>query len=227
MPALDFFGTDVFTYKANVGALDSNVATVTITVHGVNDAPVAADDTYSVVEGDTLTVDAPGVLGNDTDVDGDPLTALLDTDVSGGILTLNSNGSLNYAPDSGTTSDSFTYLAGDGALNSPSATVTITVVPAVNQPPVAADDTAATTRNTAVDINVIANDYDPDGFIFPHSVVIVSSPANGTVVNNANGTVTYTPAKNYSGADSFTYIVYDDNGDPSNVATVTVQVTKK
>jgi len=74
---------------------------------------------------------------------------------------------------------------------------------------------------------VIANDYDPDGFIFPGSVVIVSLPSNGTVVNNANGTVTYTPAKNYTGPDTFTYVVYDNEGVSSNEATVTVDVTNK
>jgi VCBS repeat-containing protein len=227
-PDQDFFGTDGFTYKANDGTLDSNVANVTIMVNGTNDAPVANLDSYDAVEGETLTVAAPGVLGNDTDVDGDQLTAVLNTDVTGGTLTLNSDGSFDYTPDAGTTGDSFIYFANDGTVNSSlAATVTITVVSAANQPPVAANDTATTKKNAAVDINVIANDYDPDGFIFPGSVVVISSPANGTVVNNANGTVTYTPVDNYRGPDSFTYVVYDNEGASSNKATVTVDVTNK
>ena len=61
--------TDSFTYKANDGSLNSNIATVTITITPVNDAPVAVNDAYAVNEGGTLNVAAPGVLGNDTDAD--------------------------------------------------------------------------------------------------------------------------------------------------------------
>src|SRR5206468_10518020 len=74
MPALNFNGTDSFTYKAGDGQAQSGVATVTITVTPVNDAPVAAnDDTYTTPEDTQLTVSAPGVLANDTDADGDTL----------------------------------------------------------------------------------------------------------------------------------------------------------
>ena len=73
-PAANFNGTDSFTYKANDGAADSNVATVTSRSTAVNDAPVAVNDSYTTNE-DTPLIDrrAPGVLANDTDVDGDPL----------------------------------------------------------------------------------------------------------------------------------------------------------
>src|SRR5439155_22588473 len=76
-PAPGYNGPDSFSYKANDGAADSDVATVTITVHAENDAPVAADDNYSLNQDTTLIVSAPGVLGNDTDVDGDSLNAVL------------------------------------------------------------------------------------------------------------------------------------------------------
>src|SRR5204863_3812875 len=109
--------SDTFTYKANDGSLDSNVATVTITVNPVNDAPTAVNDAYNVDEGGTLNVAAPGVLGNDTDPDSPTLTAVL---VSGPahatLFTLNSDGSFTYVHDgSETTSDSFTYKASDGS----------------------------------------------------------------------------------------------------------------
>ncbi len=68
-PAPDFFGVDSFTYVANDGAVDSNVATVTITVDSINDAPVAVDDAYSMDEDTLLEVAVPGVLGNDVDPD--------------------------------------------------------------------------------------------------------------------------------------------------------------
>jgi VCBS repeat-containing protein len=90
--------------------------------------PVANPDAYSVVGGGTLTVSAPGVLGNDTDADSNPLTAQLDSSTTQGTLTLNPNGSFTYvAPDGAAGSDSFTYHANDGTANSNPATVTITI----------------------------------------------------------------------------------------------------
>jgi len=101
----------------------------TILVTNVNDAPVAVNDAYAMVEDTALIVDAPGVLGNDTDPENDPLSAILNVSPIHGELTLNANGSFVYTPDpnyNGT--DSFTYHARDGALNSNIATVTITIV---------------------------------------------------------------------------------------------------
>jgi hypothetical protein len=106
----------------------SNVATVTITVSSVNDAPVAEDDSYTTDEDTPLVVPAPGVLGNDSDVEGDPLTAVLVSGPSHGTLTLNPNGSFTYTPEENFVGeDSFTYQAYDGELYSNVATVTITV----------------------------------------------------------------------------------------------------
>src|SRR5439155_10316537 len=98
MPAANYNGSDSFTYRANDGSANSNTATVSITVTGVNDAPVAVNDSYSVAEDNTLTVAAPGVIGNDTDVDGDALTAALVSGPAHGTLALNANGSFSYTP---------------------------------------------------------------------------------------------------------------------------------
>lgn len=104
---------------------------ITVTVDAAvtpNVPPVAAGDAYAVDEGATLTVAAPGVLANDTDADGDPLTAILVTDVANGALALNADGSFSYTPApmfSGT--DGFAYAAHDGEAASAAATVTITV----------------------------------------------------------------------------------------------------
>src|SRR6266850_2603043 len=95
-PSANFNGTDSFAYKANDGSADSNVVTVTLTVTAVNDAPVAAADAYTTSEDTPLTVTAAGVLSNDTDIDGDPLTAVLVTGPANGTLTLNANGSFTY-----------------------------------------------------------------------------------------------------------------------------------
>src|SRR5206468_936158 len=97
-PNANFNGTDTFTYKANDGTADSNVATVTINVTPVNDAPVAAPDSYTTNEDAALNVPAAGVLANDSDVDGDTLTAVLVSGPSHGTLTLNANGSFTYTP---------------------------------------------------------------------------------------------------------------------------------
>jgi VCBS repeat-containing protein len=130
-PELDFSGVVTFTYHAHDGLLDSNASTVTVTVNPVNDPPVAVDDPgYTTDEDTTLNVAAPGVLGNDTDVDEDSLTAVLDTGPTSGTLTLNADGSFDYMPDADFSgNDSFSYRANDGTTTSTTAaTVTVTVV---------------------------------------------------------------------------------------------------
>jgi len=127
-PAANYHGLDTFTYKASDGWADSNTATVAINVGSVNDPPIASSDHYSTNQNQTLNVAAPGVLGNDTDADGDSLMAILATGPSHGSVTLNANGSFTYTPTTGYTgSDFFTYEAYDGTTLSNETTVTITV----------------------------------------------------------------------------------------------------
>src|SRR5204863_500717 len=120
MPALNFNGIDSFTYRASDGQAQSGIATVTITVTPINDAPVGAnDDSYTTPEDTQLTVAAPGVLANDSDVDGDPLSTILVNGPSHGTLTLNSNGSFTYMPALNFNGiDTFTYKATDGQAQS-------------------------------------------------------------------------------------------------------------
>ena len=121
-------GTDSFTYHANDGSNDSNIATVTITVNPINDAPVATGESYDLSQDTTFNPTAPGLLSNDTDAESDSLTAILDTDVSNGTLTLNADGSFSYEPNNGFSgTDSFSYHANDGQLDSNSVTVTLNV----------------------------------------------------------------------------------------------------
>jgi hypothetical protein len=90
--------------------------------------PVANNDSYTTQQGQPLIAAAPGVLTNDTAPSGNPLSAAKITDPANGTLTLNSNGSFTYTPNAGFSgSDSFTYRASDGVLNSNTATVSITV----------------------------------------------------------------------------------------------------
>ncbi|HKB00735.1 MAG TPA: Ig-like domain-containing protein, partial [Gemmataceae bacterium] len=217
-PTANYNGPDSFTYKANDGAADSNVATVSITVTAVNDAPVAKNDSAAT---DEDTAAAIAVLANDTDVDGDTLTVSAVTQPAHGAVVVNADGTVTYTPAANYNgADSFGYTVSDGHGGTATATVALTVR-AVNDAPVAADDGAATDEDAGVTITVLSNDTDVDGDTL--SPVLVAGPAHGTAVVNADGTMTYTPAANYNGSDSFTYKA-NDGSLSSNVATVSLTV---
>jgi len=136
LPATDFYGEDTFTYFASDGSLASG-ATVTVTVESGAMAPIAVNDSYQVGQKEILHVPAPGVLQNDTDPNGDLLTAILKDKPLYGDLVLNADGSLIYTPQGDFVGlDTFTYSAGDGLLNSSPATVEIKILdqlaPSVN-----------------------------------------------------------------------------------------------
>ncbi|MFZ9862582.1 MAG: tandem-95 repeat protein, partial [Gemmataceae bacterium] len=152
-PALDFNGTDSFNYQAmDVDGKLSNTATVTITVNPVNDAPVAVNDSYSTNEDTTLDVPVPGVLLNDTDVDGDPLTVYGVSGASHGTVILSIDGKFTYTPDPDFHGeDSFIYSVTDGKDISSYATVKITVNP-VNDAPVAINDSYSTNEDVVLNI---------------------------------------------------------------------------
>src|SRR5206468_376467 len=137
-----------------------------------------------------------------------------------GTLTLAANGAFSYTPAANSHgSDSFTYKANDGTVDSNIATVTITIA-AVNDAPMAGNDTATTAEDTATTIAVLANDSDVDGDAL--TVSVGSQPAHGTATVNADQTVTYMPTANYNGGDTFTYTVSDGHG---GTATATVSIT--
>ena len=141
-PNSNFFGSDSFKYVANDGTVNSSEATVAITIREINDLPVAIDDdSYSTLEDSLLNVAAPGVLGNDDDVEGDAVIIVVD-DVNNGTLTLNADGSFDYLPETDFNGqDSFVYSLTDEANAPSNATVTIDVIP-VNDPPVCSRITA-------------------------------------------------------------------------------------
>jgi len=212
-----FFGVDTFTYAACDGNGCTALATVTVTVFPVNDPPTAQDDSDTTDEDFPVTLD---VLDNDSDPEGDPLEIESVAQPANG--SVSSDGfDIIYTPDPDFQGiDSFTYTLSDGNGGSDAATVTVTVV-AVNDPPIAADDSDATDEDFPVTIDVLDNDSDPDG----DGLVVqsVTRPTHGTVVNHG-GTVTYTPDPGFNGPDSFSYVVTDGNGgsDTANVA-VTIE----
>src|SRR5437773_1563801 len=168
MPALNFNGTDSFTYKASDGQAQGGVATVTITVTPVNDAPLAAnDDSYTTPEDTQLTVSAPGVLANDIETAAGRESAELASNPTHVTRTLNIDGALAYTPAlnfNGT--DSFTYKASDGQAQGGVAKVTITVTPVNDAPLAANDDSYTTPEDTQLTVSapgVLANDSDEDG----------------------------------------------------------------
>jgi len=218
-PAANYNGPDSFTYTANDGAADSAPATVSITVKPVNDPPTSGADAYDASEDTALVRSAPGVLGNDSDIDGDALTAVLVTGPSHGTLVLNANGAFSYTPAANYNGpDSFTYKANDGTANSAAALVSITVG-AVNDPPVASSQTVVTAEDTAKGITVSATDVDSPSLTY----TVVSPPSYGTLSGTLPNVI-YTPAANYYGPDAFTFKANDGSLD-SNVATVGITVS--
>ncbi len=210
--ASNFHGTDSFNYTVNDSRGASATATVNLNVVSVNDAPVAVEDYFSGNEDEIIT---GSLLDNDTDVDGDTLSAVAETvtSVNGGSVTINADGTFSYQGSSnfyGT--DSFTYTVNDGNGGSAIGTVGLNVV-SVNDAPVAEDDSFSGVRNAAISGNVLANDTDPDGDTL--SIVQSGSYATlmgGSVVLNTDGTFVYMPANGYIGEDSFEYTVSDSNG---------------
>src|SRR3989449_2035508 len=112
-------------------------------------APVAVNDSFATDEDTALTITAPGVLDNDTDIDSPALTAVVVTGPSHGALTLNANGSFTYTPAADFNGpDSFTYKANDGQADSNVATVALTINPG-NDPPEAGNGRLADDEDTA------------------------------------------------------------------------------
>jgi len=214
-PNPNYHGTDSFGYTITDGNGGTDTATVSLAINAVNDPPVANDDAYTTAEDIALNVPAPGLLGNDTDVDADTLTVTASTPPANGNLAINPDGSFSYTPNlnyNGT--DSFTYTISDANGGSDTALVYLTIAP-VNDPPVATNDTYTTDEDIALNVpapGVLANDTDVDGDALTVIVNAATSPANGNLVVNSDGSLTYKPDDNYNGPDSFTYTVSDGKG---------------
>jgi hypothetical protein len=220
-PNQDWNGTTTLLYKANDGSLDSNTATVTITVNSVNDVPVTSNITQTQDEDNSEASDLSSFT---SDIDGDDLTYSIVTDATNGTTSI--DGSIvTYTPNAnfhGT--DSYTYKANDGTDDSNTSTVTITVA-SVNDAPVANDVTVSTqsrTGNMRQSVIIILDASDVEGDDLTYSIVGTSS--NGTLSSITNNYLVYTPTPDWNGEDTFTYKA-NDGTDDSNTATVTVTVT--
>jgi len=185
-----------------------------------NHAPVANDDSATLDEDSSATID---ILANDSDSDGDAITIDSLSNPEHGTVTKNSDNTVTYTPDSNYHGDdSFTYTISDSKGATSSATVSLTIN-AVNDAPVAKDDSATTQENEKVVIDVLANDSDVDNDSL--SIVSTSNPSHGSVKISSNK-IEYTPDDGFSGDDSFTYTIEDPSGAQAS-AKVSVTVEKK
>ena len=256
-PAANYTGAvPVVTYTVSDGSI-TDTATLALGISAVNDAPVAADDTATATEDTVLAVDAAaGLLANDTDVEGSPLS-LTQFTVAGdpavyaagatatlagvGALTVNADGSYTFTPAANYTGPVpvVTYTVSDGSLTD---TATLALgISAVNDAPVAADDTATATEDTVLAVDaaagLLANDTDVEGsplsltqFTVAGDPAVYAAGATATIAGvgaltvNADGSYTFTPAANYSGAvPVVTYTVSD--GSLTDTATLALGIS--
>lgn len=220
-PAEDLYGNTVITVTVNDGEATAT-GSFKLTVTPVNDPPVALDETVTVNEAVWPTATTSTLIDlsdNISDVDGTAQIYQI-TDVSAG-KAVNNSGTVTYTVDgdfNGTATFKYRVMDSDGATST--GTVTVNVTPQ-NDPPVAENDEGITTsEDSPVNIDVLSNDSDAEGDAL--SVLSATNLNHGTVAIEADNTVTYTPADNYNGDDSFTYTVSDGNG---GTASANVYVT--
>jgi hypothetical protein len=220
-PNPGYSGPDSFTYSVSDGNGGVAEATVSVTVAAGNEPPVADDETLTVPEDGSDSVD---VLVGDTDPDGDTLTVTTPSPTAlHGSVSCTAAGVCTYTPNANYHGpDSFTYTVSDGNGGQDTGQVSVTVT-SVNDDPNAVDDSTSTMQGTPKDVNVLGNDADVDG-----DTLTVTTPTpsagHGTVSCTGAGVCTYTPEAGFTGTDSFTYEISDGHGG-TDIATVNVDVT--
>jgi hypothetical protein len=200
-PAPDVHGADSFTYQTHDAGGESNVATVSLQIAPVNDAPTATAGAFTLNQGASVALVLTGA-----DVDGDPLTFSIITPPSHGTLT-GSPPQLSYTPSAQFSgSDRLIFAANDGTIAT-EAEITLTVV-RVNRPPLAHPQAISTGQGLPV--NLTLEGTDPDGDLLTYTVL--TTPAHGTLTGTAPNLL-YSPTGSYSGPDSFSFRVSDGEAD--------------
>ena len=231
-PALNFNGEDAFSYQIINELGRTDTAVVAITINPINDAPTALNNTYNISNDGTLTVSAPGLLGNDSDVDLDELTV----DVAPvneplrGQLTLFVDGSFEYQGEPNMQGeDSFQYKVIDNQGGEATATVFI-VSTNTNSAPVANNDSYNVNEDNTLVISaesgVLSNDTDPNGDTFTVDDTFIVAPTHGQLLLSIDGSFSYIPDANFNGVDQFQYAAIDSQG-ASATATVTIIVNSQ
>jgi len=217
-PTANANGSDSFTFIANDDFLDSNIATVNVTINPVNDPPVPGGNNFTASE-DLLL----GGMLEMSDPDGDPLTYSIVTNGALGTVVINNTatGAFNYTPNLNANGvDTFSFIANDGTVDSAIATATVTIA-AVNDAPMAIDGVLSTAQNVAGSGTLSASDIDGDALAF--TIATNGSLGTATITNAATGAYTYTPDEGMAGTDSFSFSVNDGSLN-SNTATVSVTI---
>jgi len=190
-----------------------------VPVAGLNQSPSAQPDTVILDEDSQVVVH---VLNNDTDPDGDVLSVETVLPPNNGLAEVLADGSIRYIPDSDFFgSDQITYRISDPSGASDQATLSLTVL-GIQDSPVARNDTAFTSQEIPVLIDVFANDFDPDGDNL--SIASLESTSNGSVLYRADGLIRYTPANGFHGEDTWTYAITDGPANSGEIAAATVTV---
>jgi hypothetical protein len=222
-PNAGFIGIDTFTYRAYDGQHSAPV-TVSLLVGTASRPPVATNDQYTGKLNTSIPMPLPGILVNDTDPDGDRLSAILVSGPTSGTFVLNSNGSFTYTPNTGFLgTDSFTYQASDGVTRSNVATVLLRITVLGNHKPIGSADAYATPSDTPLDVpprGVLNNDSDPQGDTLMARLSLL--PSSGTLLFNYNGSFRYTPNPGFNGADAFMYKPFDTQHGLATLVTIRV-----
>jgi len=228
-PNAGFNGVDSFTYVANDGNLSSTPATVIITVNkaSTNLPPVGQPDVFTLNQGGLLAVDrSGGVLRNDVDPEGHPLSRRILTYPKNGTFSPVDAGGFTYEPNPGFSGvDTFTYEVSDGQLTAGPISAQFVVI-SINKKPQANPDSWSVTQNTKLNVQasagVLKNDLDPQGATL--YAILEAYPKNGTLTPVDGGGFSYSPNPGFVGTDIFTY--HNSNGSlVSNSTTVSITVT--
>ncbi len=216
-PNADYRGSDSFSYQVSDGHGGANTYTVSVTVAAVNHAPVAGSASITTPQEQAVS----GRLPTATDRDGDAVTYAMAGNASHGTAVVNADGSYSYTPVYGFSgADSFSYSVADGKGGSNTYTVSVNVT-AVNHAPVGSGMSVTTAEDTPLSGSLPAT-TDRDGDPITYS--LGAGASHGTVSVGANGSFSYTPARDYNGADSFTYVISDGRGGSASY-NVSINVT--
>ncbi len=221
-PPMNFVGKDTLTYRVcDTGSPTlCDTALVVITVNSVNDTPTIIQPPIVLPEDSMLTF-CPTVSDPDT---GDTLTVSICGMPDEGIASSNDT-CVTYTPVANFTGpDTVCVVVCDAGGLCDSVLVPITVTP-VNDAPVAVDDSVSTDEDTPLTVNVLSNDNDQDGSLLGDSVRVITNPKNGTVLDNGDSTLTYTPTANFTGLDSIQYEICDTSALGSLCDTALVVIT--
>lgn len=226
-PVVGFSGTESFGYTVGDGNGGQDSATVTVTVQSTNNPPTAANDSFSGIREDSSS-NVLDVLANDSTAPdtGETLAIVgLTAPSDGGTASVGSGGIVYTPATNFAGTETFSYRVSDGNGATDTATVSVTVDD-VNDAPVARSDQFTIRKNTSGNIlEVLANDGDVDGDLL--SIIDLGVPSQGGTVGVAGGNaLTYTPAANFAGTETFTYTIGDGRGG-TDTATVSVQVENR